>query len=166
MVSGLKRSLVALTCTVLLWLVEYSGASQLMDGAQPAILDSLTLATALELARGSHPDLRVARAGIDVARADSLFARLSSFNPDLELLFSRGGESLGSGSDGSWEIGVSQELELWGKWGARQSVATARSRTSSAELQAKLQAIESDGGNITQKLAPDFNGGASLAARR
>jgi len=42
------------------------------------------------------------------------------------------------------DVGGSQELELWGKRAARQSVATTRSLTSAAEWRAKVQEIESE----------------------
>jgi cobalt-zinc-cadmium efflux system outer membrane protein len=42
------------------------------------------------------------------------------------------------------DVGVSQELELWGKRAARQAVATTRSLTSGAEWRAKLQEVESE----------------------
>ncbi len=144
MTFGLTRSLVALACTALLT----SGPSAAQPTAnltpQAAVPESLALQTALDLARAHHPDIRVARASLDVARADSLFARLPSFNPEIEFQSSHGGQSVGSATDGSLELGASQELELWGKRGARQSVATARSRTRAAELLAKLQEIESE----------------------
>ena len=143
MVSGLTRTLAVIACTVLMAPEASAGQPTTDLVPQAAAPESLTLSAALNLARARHPDLRVARAGLDVARADSLFARLPSFNPEIELQTSRGGQSLGSGTDGSLELGASQELELWGKRGARQSVATARSRTSAAELLAKLQEIES-----------------------
>ncbi|MBI5710229.1 MAG: TolC family protein [Candidatus Eisenbacteria bacterium] len=114
------------------------------SASEPVIPDPFTLPAALELARQVHPDLNVARANLAVVRADSLFARLPGFNPEIEFQSSRGGQSLGSGTDGSLEVGVAQELELWGKRGARQSVATARSRKSAAELSTTLQQVESN----------------------
>ena len=104
----------------------------------------LTLRAALDVALATHPDLRVAGQDLAVARSDSVFAGVPSFNPQLELQAARGGQSLGSGSEGTLEFGVSQELELWGKRGARQSAASARSRTSASEWSAIAQAIESD----------------------
>ena len=144
MASRLTHCLAAIACAALLRSVANAEQPTLSSSRQAVVPESLTLLAALDLARAHHPDLRVARAGLDVARADSLFARLPSFNPEVELQSSRGGQSFGSSSEGSLELGARQELELWGKRGARQSVATARSRTSSAELLAKLQAIESD----------------------
>ena len=104
----------------------------------------LTLRAALDVALATHPDLRVAGQDLAVARSDSAFAGVPSFNPQLELQAARGGQSLGSGSEGTLEFVVSQELELWGKRGARQSAASARSRTSASEWSAIAQAIESD----------------------
>ncbi len=106
--------------------------------------DPLTLSSAIEIARQSHPDLRLAAANLSVARAESMFARVPAFNPEMELRVARGGASLGSGAEGSFELGISQEVEWGGKRGARQAVATARSRSGAAEWDAKLQEIEFD----------------------
>lgn len=155
MVSGLTHRLQAMTCAALLvaGLAERSLAqSQHGDtGAKPATggvsarpTDSLTPQTALGIALASHPDLRVAMANLAAARVDSAFAGLPAFNPQLELNVARGGSSLLSGSEGTFDLGVSQELELWGKRAARQSAATARAQVSEAELRAAWQDIESD----------------------
>jgi cobalt-zinc-cadmium efflux system outer membrane protein len=138
MIAGLARDLTAIAFTALITSTSVAGSASL-----PSLPDSLSLSTALALARESHPDLRVLRAGLDAARADSLFAGVPAFNPEIEFQSARGGNSLGAGSDRSLELGISQELELWGKRGARQSAATARSRTAVAELDARLQGIES-----------------------
>ena len=122
---------------------EIAGASPL-GTALLVLPDPLTLQAALDLARRVHPDLRVAGADLAVARADSAFARVPAFNPQLEFQAARGGQSLGSGSEGTLDLGVSQELELWGKRGARQAVATSRSLVSAAEWRARAQEIESD----------------------
>ena len=114
------------------------------EATPPVIPNPLTLPGALELALRVHPDLRVVRANLAVARADSLFAGVQAFNPEIQVQGARGGESLASGTDGSLELTVSQELELWGKRGARRSVAAARSQTSAAEWSATIQEIESD----------------------
>lgn len=155
MASRLTHRLAAIACTALLATtlpgqstaqsrtIEIAGASP-VNAAQLALPDPLTFQAALELALKTHPDLRVAGANLAVARADSAFARVPAFNPEVELQSARGGQTLGSGSDGTLDLGVSQELELWGKRGARQSVATTRSLTSAAEWRAKLQEIESD----------------------
>lgn len=151
----LTHRLAAITCVALLatTLPERSmaqarptqiGAAPLANSAQRVFADPLTLGVALEIALTTHPDLRVAGADLAVARADSAFARVPPFNPQLELSAARGGQSLGSGSEGTLEVGVSQELELWGKRGTRQSVATSRSLTSAAAWRAKAQEIESD----------------------
>ena len=110
---------------------------------QPVISNPLTLLAALELALRVHPELRVAEANLAVARGDSLFAGVTAFNPNVQLQMTRGGDNLGSGTDGSFGVSVSQELELWGKRGARESVATAHSQTAAAEWSAKRQEIES-----------------------
>jgi cobalt-zinc-cadmium efflux system outer membrane protein len=134
MASKLMRRFAAIGCAVLV-----------TTGAHAeGIPDALTLPGAIELARQLHPDLRVARADLAVARADSQFAGIRALNPELEFRSSRGGRSLGSGTDGGVEFGISQELELWGKRAARQSVATAHLRTSAAELNARSQQVESD----------------------
>jgi cobalt-zinc-cadmium efflux system outer membrane protein len=104
----------------------------------------LTLQAAIELALKTHPDLRVAMADLLVARADSSFARVPAFNPELEVQATRGGGTIGSNTDGTLDLSLSQELEIWGKRGARQTAATARSRSLAAEWRAKLQEIESD----------------------
>ena len=155
MASRLTHCLAAIACTAFLAtaLSKRSAAqpqpaeadvSTRPSGAQFVIPNPLTLPAALELALQIHPDLRVAEANLAVARADSLLARVRAFNPEVQLQTARGGQSLGSGSEGTLDLGISQELELWGKRAARQSVATARSRTSAAEWSAKLQEIESD----------------------
>ena len=156
MVSGLTRSLAILAGIAFLIStaaaqplaagsrLEPAAGSRTGEGVTSALSDSMTLPAALALALRSHPDIRLALADLEVARADSLFARVPAFNPEIELQSARGGRSYGSGTDGSFELGASQELELWGKRGARQSVATARSRTGAAVLLAKLQEIESE----------------------
>ena len=154
MVSRLTHRLAAIACIALLSTIhsrqsEAQSGPREVVGAAPTNLaqlappDTLTLRTALELAVRSHPDLRVAAAGLAVARADSSFARVLAFNPEVELRSSRGGQSLGSGSEATLDLGVSQEFELWGKRAARQSVASARSQSSGAEWRARMQEIES-----------------------
>ena len=123
---------------------QATNASSLRMAPLSGTPDPLTLAAALDLARKTHPDLRVAGADLAVARADSVFATVPGFNPELGFQSARGGQSLGSGSEATLDLGVSQELELWGKRGARQSVATSHSLTSAAEWRAKLQEIESE----------------------
>jgi len=113
------------------------------DSLEP-LKSPLTLDGALAIAYLSHPDLRVAAGDLAVARADSAFAGVPAFNPQLELQTARGGQTLGSGSEGTLDLGVSQELEPWGKRSARQSVATSRSLTTAAQWGAKRQEIESD----------------------
>jgi len=155
MSSRLTHRLFAMACTTLL-LSEVPGrsfaqsrpggveATRQMSDPQALFTGPLTLQAALDLAITSHPDLRVAMGDLAVARADSAFAGVQAFNPQVELQTARGGQSIGSGSEGTLDLGVSQELELWGKRAARQSVATSRSQTSAAEWRAKLQEIESD----------------------
>ena len=136
MASRLTHCVAAFACAAML-----ATAAHAEESPTP---DPLTLPDAFDLAMQIHPDLRVAGANLAVARADSLFARVRAFNPEVQFQTSRGGRSLGSGSESSLELGVSQELELPGQRDARQSVATARSRTSAAEWSVKLQEIESD----------------------
>lgn len=155
MASRLTHRLAAIACIVQLGAVlpqrstaqsrpaEGVGASSL-SSVQSVISGPLTLSAALDLAMKAHPDLRVAGANLAVARADSAYAGVPSFNPEFELQSARGGQTLGSGTESTLDVGVSQELELWGKRGARQSVATARSQTRAAEWNAKRQEIESD----------------------
>ena len=155
MASRLTHRLAAIACIVQLGAVlpqrstaqprpgEGVGTSSL-SSVQSVISGPLTLSAALDLAMKAHPDLRVAGANLAVARADSAYAGVPSFNPEFELQSARGGQTLGSGTEATLDVGVSQELELWGKRGARQSVATARSQTRAAEWNAKRQEIESD----------------------
>ena len=103
----------------------------------------LSLEEALRFAREHHPELYIARASLGVARADSTFAGVHPFNPELEVQSVRGGESFGSSDEGSLEAGVRQELDLWGKRGQRRAVASARSRTAAAEVETRIQTIES-----------------------
>jgi cobalt-zinc-cadmium efflux system outer membrane protein len=138
MTSRLAGRLAAIACVALLG-TALPGRATAQSGAS-----SLTLQAALDTALTAHPDLRVALADLAVARADSTYASVPSFNPELAFKFARGGPTLGSGAEGALDLGVSQELELWGKRGARQAVADARSQTRAAELQAKVQEIESD----------------------
>ncbi len=155
MASRLTHRLAAIACMVQLGAVlpqrstaqprsaEAVGTSSL-SSVQSVISGPLTLSAALDLAMKAHPDLRVAGANLAVARADSAYAGVPSFNPEFELQSARGGQTLGSGTEATLDVGVSQELELWGKRGARQSVATARSQTRAAEWNEKRQEIESD----------------------
>ena len=138
MIYWLNRGLAVLACTAVLAASAGNGYAE----AEPP--DTLTLPAALDFAREHNPEARVMRAGVAVARAESTFARVRQFNPEFEAQMSRGGQTLGSGTDGSAEIGVSQEVELWGKRGARQNVANSRTRTALAELAARLQEIESE----------------------
>ena len=154
MASQLTRRQAVIACTALL-ATAFPGHSTaqsrplgngapLVDTAQSVLADSLTLQAAIDLALRTHPDLRVAGAELAVARADSAFAKVQAFNPELGLQVARGGQTPGSGSEATLDVGVGQELELWGKRGARQSAATARSQTSAAAWNAKRQEIESD----------------------
>lgn len=154
MSSRLMRCVFAIACTAQLTSGGFwpslaragpaSAAPTPSAGGSPATLTGpLTLQAAIDLARSAHPDLRVAAGDLAVARADSAYARVPAFNPQLELQSARGGETIRSGAEGTLSLGVSQELELWGKRSARQVVATSRSLTSAAEWRAKLQEIES-----------------------
>lgn len=155
MASGLTHRLIAMACAALL-LSGLPGRSLAQrrpsePGAKPVMgalagwpADSLALQSALGIALASHPDLRVAMAVLTAARTDSTFARLPAFNPQVELSSARGGSSLGAGSEATLDLVVSQELELWGKRAARQSVAASRSQIAAAELRTKRQDIESE----------------------
>ena len=156
MSSRLKRRAAAIACSVFMLTladVEAFAASERghesVDSTAAGVSwsatpNQLTLPGALELAKRIHPDLRVAEANLAVARADSLFAKVPPFNPEVEIRTSRGGRSLGSGAESALELGVSQELELWGKRDARRRLATARSRTVAVERDATMQDIESE----------------------
>lgn len=141
MLLWLTRGLATLACTVVL---SSPGMAAQRIASEVAIPDTFTLPAALEFAREHRPEARVLRAGLGVVRAESTFAGARLFNPEFEAQMSRGGETLGSGTDGSVEIGLSQEVELWGKRSARQNVANSRTRTALAELAARLQEIESE----------------------
>ena len=154
MASRLTNPLAAIACTALLATLlaqratAQAGAANALGAssavaARSEIPQPLTLSGALDIALGMHPDLRIAGANLAILRADSTFAKVSAFNPVLEFQTARGGRTLGSGSEATLDLGLSQELELWGQRGARQSVATARSRTGAAEWSLKLQDIES-----------------------
>lgn len=155
MVSRQWHRLMAVACLVLLATVTHQlswaqsrhtqGAATPGEGGEnwlPA--NTLTLRAALDLALANHPDLRVAGAALAAARSDSMFAGIPVFNPQLELRTSRGGESLASGAEGTLEVELNQELELWGKRGARRHTAAARSQTAASERDAIAQEIESD----------------------
>ena len=155
MASRLRHCLPAIACAALLAtlvtersLAEAGSANDAGSASPPMVRPStpqpLTLSDALVLARRAHPDLRVVGANLAVLRADSAFAKVPSFNPVAEVQAARGGQMLGSGSEATLDLGVSQELELWGKRSARQTVATARTRTGAAEWSLRLQEIESD----------------------
>ena len=155
MVSRLTHCRTGIACTLLLttMLAQPSlalagavnaGESSSAPMPRPGNLQPLSLNDAFEIARRVHPDLRVASANLAVLRADSTFARVPAFNPIVELQAGRSGQTPAAGSDFTLDIGVSQELELWGKRAARQAVATARSRTGAAEWSLRLQEIESD----------------------
>lgn len=96
----------------------------------------------MAFARDHHPDLATVRAGLLTARADSLAARHRPFNPEFELQFARGGESFTSGQEGGLEVGISQELELWGKRGERRAIAVARLGVAGADIDAAVQRVE------------------------
>ena len=136
MASRLTHRLATIACTALLTThvaqrtMAQTGPAKLavsLPAMEPSseIPQPLTLSRALGIARRGHPDLRVAVANLATLRADSTFAGVRSFNPVVELQGTRGGQSIGSGSE---DLGISQELELGGKRAARQAAATARSR--------------------------------------
>ena len=154
MAPRLTHRLAAMACAALLTtLVSQSSTAEtrpVSPGPSSTLMprseipQPLTIEGALDIARRSHPELRVASADLAILRADSSSARVPAFNPVVEFQTTRGGKSLFSGSEGILELGVSQQLELWGNRGARQSVASARVRTGAAEWSVKLQEIESD----------------------
>ena len=153
MVFRLTRNMAVVSCIAWIGIASAGGSaakppsggltSSERAGTTPYVLpDTLTLGAAIDLALSSHPDLRVSGAELLVARADSEFARVPAFNPQVELQGARGGQTLVSGSESTLELGISQELEFWGKRAARQAVATSRSATSAAQWHAKRQEIE------------------------
>ena len=119
----------------------------LLLGAAPARGEDaarvLTLQEALQIAIAAHPDLKVAWAELAVARADSAFAATRAFNPTLELKSIRGGASLASGAENSFEAGVSQEFEPPDQRAARAAVASAHVQTLTAQWRAQRQELES-----------------------
>ena len=119
-----------------------SGRRETGSTAAPLVPNPLTLDDALQFAREHHPDLRVAGAEVQVVLAESISARTRPFNPELELGMSRGGESFASGDEGSFELGLLQEFDLWGKRRERRALAAARLSTVQAELEARRQQIE------------------------
>ena len=130
--SRLTRPLGAIACAVMLLLALPARAEQ-----------PLTLEHALAMAVSSHPELGVAQADLAAARAESTFASVRAFNPQLDLQSTRGGASLASSADNTVEIGVSQEFERGGNRAARQALANARVQTSAAQWRAKWQELES-----------------------
>lgn len=152
--SWSAHGLVALACASLVVsdvhadaLVTFAGSpagvSAVAGVTLPPVPSPLSLEDALRFAREHHPELRIARASLGGARADSTFAGVHPFNPELEVHSVRGGESFGSSDEGSFEAGVRQELDLWGKRGQRRAVAGARSGAASAGVEARFQAIAS-----------------------
>src|SRR5689334_16684692 len=66
------------------------GTSVGNGNAEALLPDTLTLPAALDFAREHNPEVRVMRAGLAVARAESTFAGIGQFNPELEAQVSRG----------------------------------------------------------------------------
>lgn len=108
----------------------------LLFGAVPGTLDAqarpLSLEQALSEAREKSLDLRLAEADVGVARADLKAARLRSYNP--EAGFSIGPSSNSDTTLTSYQLGVSQTLELGGKRGHRRAAAERRVEAAEARL--------------------------------
>ncbi len=113
------------------------------DSLAPTVPNPLTLDAALQFSRTQHPDLAVLAAAASAVRADSIAAGIKPFNPELELGFARGGDSFTSGTDGTLDFALRQEIELWGKRAQRRAAAAARLHTTLAALEARRQQIES-----------------------
>lgn len=105
----------------------------LLFGSIPGTLDAqarpLSLEQALSEAREKSLELRLAEAELAVARADLKAAHLRSYNP--EAGFSIGPSTNADTTLTSYQVGVSQTLELGGKRGHR--TATAERRVEAAE---------------------------------
>jgi cobalt-zinc-cadmium efflux system outer membrane protein len=108
----------------------------LLFGAVPGTLDAqarpLSLEQALSEAREKSLELRLAEADVGVARADLKSARLLSYNP--EAGFSIGPSSNSDTTLTSYQVGVSQTLELGGKRGHRRVAAERRVEAAEARL--------------------------------
>lgn len=108
----------------------------LLFGSVPGTLDAqarpLSLEQALSEAREKSLELRLAEAELAVARADLKAARLRSYNP--EAGFSIGPSTNADTTLTSYQVGVSQTLELGGKRGHRTAAAERRVEAADARL--------------------------------
>lgn len=112
-------------------------------GVAPGHLDAqaraLTLDQALGEALEKNLELRLAGTELAAARADLVAAGVASYNPEAE--FSVGPSSNADTSLTSYEIGVSQTLELGGKRGHRRAAAERRVEGAEARLAQATQAV-------------------------
>jgi cobalt-zinc-cadmium efflux system outer membrane protein len=108
----------------------------LLFGAIPGTLDAqarpLSLEQALSEAREKSLEIRLAEADLAVARADLRTARLLTYNP--EAGFSIGPSSNSDTTLTSYQLGISQTLELGGKRGHRRVAAERRVEAAEARL--------------------------------
>ena len=77
----------------------------------------LTLADARTLARRQNPDIIASRLDIEIARGNLRQARAVRSNPTVDILAP-------GASDSRLELGLSQEVEVWGQRGLRASSAS------------------------------------------
>lgn len=99
--------------------------------ARSQAANPLSLEEARLLARAASPDLRAARAAVDVSRGREIQAGAVE-NPNLTYSTER---TSGAGQSNSQQIaGLEQRLEIAGQRGARRSAATSRRRAAEARL--------------------------------
>jgi len=109
-----------------------------LPGRIAAQAHPFTLDEALASARAMSPQLRLAEADLALARADHRAAGLSAYNP--EATFSLGPSTNTDTTLTSYQVGLSQTLELGGKRGLRGASAARRVEAAEARL-ARTRAI-------------------------
>lgn len=110
----------------LLWMAT-AAAPRVSASQAPGDTIRLTLAQARALAQRANPELLATRVDTMIARGVLRQAGMVRFNPSADLLAARGGNGA--------EIGVSQELELFGQRSARLSVGRASYARASASVE-------------------------------
>ncbi|HMV32447.1 MAG TPA: TolC family protein [Gemmatimonadales bacterium] len=103
-----------------------------LPGTVSAQARPITLDQALAESRDRSPEIRSAEAEVRVARADLKAARVSPYNP--EAGFSIGPSSNDDTTLTSYQVGVSQTIELGGKRGLRTRSAARRVEAAEARL--------------------------------
>ncbi len=107
-----------------------SGA--LRPGTVSAQARQITLEQALAESRDRNPDVRLSEAELGIARADLKAARISPYNP--EAGFTIGPSSNDDTTLTSYQVGLSQTIELGGKRGFRTRSAARRVEAAEARL--------------------------------